>query len=188
MPRSTSCLLRPQSGNTVLLASYKSTRPGIQGIANRAIRWRLRGPYSHSEIVFEPEDGVDQYMPDGHCQPVDGALWCASSVAAEALPSWSPSRAGEIGGVRFKRITLDPSRWDFVRLDGLSPKIAASRSKLLQGNEYDWRLVASYLSWGVPEDSLRLTCSEFCALVLGLQDVWRYDPCVLHSALIGGNR
>ncbi len=47
----------------MLLASYKSTRPGWQGIANRLIRWRLRGVYSHSEIVFQPWDGVDDLMP-----------------------------------------------------------------------------------------------------------------------------
>lgn len=168
----------------MLLASYKSTRPGIQGIANRAIRWRLRGPYSHSEIVFEPEDGVDQYMPDGHCQPVDGSLWCASSVAAEPMPIWSPYRSGKTGGVRFKRIILDPSRWDFVRLDKFDPRTAASTAQFMQGDEYDWRLVASYLSWTIPELSDKFTCSEFCAAALEFSDPWRYDPCTLHSAAL----
>ena len=44
------------------LASYKSTRLGLQGIANRIIRLRLRGPYSHTEVVFEPGDGVDHLV------------------------------------------------------------------------------------------------------------------------------
>lgn len=66
------------------LASYKATRPGLQGVANRLIRWRLRGPYSHNELVFEPGDGVAALMPDGTCAAdARGALWCASSVAAE---------------------------------------------------------------------------------------------------------
>jgi hypothetical protein len=34
------------------LASYKSTHPGLPGIFNRAVRWWLSGPYSHSAIVF----------------------------------------------------------------------------------------------------------------------------------------
>ena len=71
----------------MLLASYKSTRPGLQGLFNRIIRLRLRGQYIHSEVVFEPGDGVGHLMPDGSAAPgQEGSLWCASSVAAEALP------------------------------------------------------------------------------------------------------
>ena len=113
----------------MLLASYKSTRPGIQGIANRIIRRRLRGQYSHSEIVFEPTDMVDALMPDGSAAPIDGALWCVSSVAAEKLPPWSQTRAGRFGGVRFKRIALSPDRWDFVRLRG-DARLAAVRARI----------------------------------------------------------
>ncbi len=80
----------------MLIASYKSTRPGLQGIANRLIRLRLRSIYSHCEVVFEPLDNVGHLMPDGSCAPgPDGALWCASSVAAEALPAHSPRRAAQ---------------------------------------------------------------------------------------------
>lgn len=38
------------------LASYKGTRPGLQGLFNRAVRWWLGGRYSHTELVFS--DGV----------------------------------------------------------------------------------------------------------------------------------
>jgi hypothetical protein len=38
------------------LASYKGTRPGIQGIGNILIRWRLEDQISHSELIFEPGD------------------------------------------------------------------------------------------------------------------------------------
>ncbi len=37
-------------------AFYKATRPGLQGIYSRAVRWIDRGPYSHSELVFS--DGL----------------------------------------------------------------------------------------------------------------------------------
>lgn len=50
------------------LASYTATLPGVQGVFNRLIRWRFDGAYSHSEIAFEPADGVDALMPDGSCQ------------------------------------------------------------------------------------------------------------------------
>lgn len=37
-------------------AFYKTTRPGIQGVYSRAVRWVDRGPYSHCELVFS--DGM----------------------------------------------------------------------------------------------------------------------------------
>ena len=163
----------------MLLASYKSTRPGIQGIANRIIRWRLRGPYSHSEIVFEPTDLVDDLMPDGRADAVDGALWCVSSVAAERLPPWSQTRAGRYGGVRFKRIALSPDRWDFVRLRG-DARMAAVRARMYEGAMYDWQQVAGYASWLIPDKSSRWSCAELCAQMLGMAEPWRMDPCSLH--------
>ncbi len=162
------------------LASYHSTRPGWQGIANRLIRLRLRGIYSHNEIVFEPSDGVDQWMPDGTCQPdASGALWCVSSVAAERLPAWSKRRAGKVGGVRFKRIRIDPDRWHLQPLHG-DPRVAALIARRDEGAMYDWQLIASFLAWLIPHKSARWTCSEFCAHLLGIHQPERIDPCVLH--------
>jgi hypothetical protein len=168
----------------MLLASYKSTRPGIQGVANRIIRWRLKGPYSHSEIVFEPGDDVGAWMPDGTCQPdANGALWCVSSVAGERLPAWSDRRAGALGGVRFKRITLDPSRWDLVPVQA-DPLKAASLARLIEGAMYDWQQVAGYLSWLIPDKADRWSCAEVCAYLMCIPDAWRFDPCVLHATTL----
>ena len=77
----------------MLLASYKSTRPGLQGLANVLIRLRLGGIYSHCELVFQPGDGVDHLMPDGTTAPDEnGALWCVSSGGTaspcSATPFW----------------------------------------------------------------------------------------------------
>lgn len=164
----------------MLLASYHSTRPGWQGIANRLIRWRLHGIYSHNEIVFEPGDGVDAYMPDGTCAPdSNGALWCVSSVAAERLPAWSKRRAGKVGGVRFKRIKIDLSRWHVWPLH-TDPKAAALISRRYEGAMYDWQLIAGFLSWLIPHKRSRWTCSEFCAYLLGLHEPERFDTCSLH--------
>ena len=150
------------------------------GIANRVIRWRLRGPYSHSEIVFEPCDGVDDLTPDGSAAPdQDGALWRVSSVAAEALPAWSQNRAGRYGGVRFKRIALSPARWDFVRLRG-DARMAAVRARMYEGAMYDWQQVAGYASWLIPDKVSRWSCAELCAQMIGMAEPWRMDPCSLH--------
>ncbi|MDD2711359.1 MAG: hypothetical protein PHU77_00425 [Simplicispira sp.] len=165
------------------LASYKFTRPGMQGVANRLIRLRLRGIYSHSEVVFQSTDGVDQFMPDGTCAPDEnGALWCASSVAAERLPAHSPRRAGRLGGVRFKRIVLDPDHWDVLpyRRD---PVAAARWFKAHEGSLYDWQLIIGFLAWVVPQKDNRSNCSEASAAAGGAADPWRFDPCVLHAAV-----
>jgi hypothetical protein len=168
----------------MLLASYKSTRPGLQGLANRAIRLRLRGPYSHTEVVFEPHDQVGCLMPDGTTAPgADGGLWCASSVAAERLPDYSPRRAGRSGGVRFKRIVLDPDRWD-VRRVACSPAMAAQWFKDHEGELYDWQLILGFLAWLIPHKATRWTCSEACAAALAVpeDEAWRFDPANLEAA------
>ena len=169
----------------MLLASYKSTRPGLQGLFNRIIRLRLRGQYSHSEVVFEPGDGVGHLMPDGSARPgQDGSLWCASSVAAEALPEFSGRRAGKTGGVRFKRVVLDPSRWDLVKVN-LDPMATAQWFKAHEGEMYDWQLILGFMSWVIPQKDQRWTCSEACAAALGIpvDDAWRFDPAALEGAL-----
>ena len=168
----------------MLIAFYKSTRPGLQGIANRVIRLRLRSIYSHCEVVFEPHDDVGHLMPDGTCQPdADGALWCASSVAAEALPAHSPRRAGRQGGVRFKRIALNTDHWDVQRVACI-PAQAALWFRAREGMLYDWQLILGFVSWVVPHKRQRWTCSEACAAALGVPeaDAWRLDPASLEAA------
>lgn len=165
------------------LASYKSTRPGLQGLANRLIRLRLRGIYSHSEVVFQPGDGVDRVMPDGTCAPDEnGALWCASSVAAERLPAHSRRRAGHVGGVRFKRIALDPARWDLLPYRS-DPVAAAQWFCLHEGALYDWQQIVGFLAWVVPHKASRWTCAKAVAGAGGFAEPWRLDPCALHEVL-----
>lgn len=165
------------------LASYKGTRAGLMGIGNWLIRLRLRGIYSHSEIVFEPGDGVDTLMPDGTCEPdADGALWCVSSTGLERLPTWSPRRAGRLGGVRFKRIVLG-DKWHLRKVEQ-HPSIAANWAVNNQGALYDWQLIIGFLSWLIPHKKGRVICSEACAEMLGYLEAWRFDPCLLDVAII----
>ena len=165
----------------MMLASYKGTRAGLVGIGNVLIRLRLRGIYSHSEIVFEPGDGVDHLMPDGTCEPdAHGALWCVSSTGLEPIPLWSKRRPGRRGGVRFKRIVLG-DKWT---LDLVSnPERAARWAMENEGRLYDWQLILGFLAWLVPHKQSRVMCSEACAEMLGFDDAWRFDPCVLREVI-----
>lgn len=169
----------------MLIASYKVTRPGLQGLANRVIRLRLRSIYSHTEVVFEPGDPVGHLMPDGTtARGADGSLWCASSVAAEALPEHSPRRAGKVGGVRFKRIVLNPNHWDVRRVALNQALGAADWFRAHEGELYDWQLILGFVSWVIPHKAMRWTCSEACAAALCVpeDDAWRFDPANLEAA------
>ena len=170
------------------LVSYKATHSGFMGLGNVLIRWRLRGRYSHSEIAFEPGDGVDELMPDGTCQPdAQGALWCVSSTGLERIPAWSPRRAGKRGGVRFKRIAIKPDHWSVDSLDA-DPQRAARWARENQGRLYDWQLIIGFLAWLIPQKKSRVMCSEASAEMLGFEDAWRFDPCSLRSAVRSMNK
>lgn len=167
----------------MLLASYTGTRPGLQGLANRAIRVRLGGPYSHTELVFEPDDDVDGLMPDRTCAAgADGSLWCGSSVAAEPMPDYSARRAGRTGGVRMKRMVLDQARWELLPLTGDAWR-AARWFREHEGSLYDWQLVFGFLAWMVPQKAARWSCSEAVAAAAGFPDPERFDPCTLRAAV-----
>ena len=49
------------------IALYKGTRPGWYGLFNRAVRWWIKSPYSHIELVFS--DGIS-----GSSSGVDGGV------------------------------------------------------------------------------------------------------------------
>lgn len=168
------------------LASYIGTRSGIMGIGNYLIRLRVRGKESHSEIMFEPGDGVDEFMPDGTCQPdADGALWHASSVGLEKIPDWSPRRAGHLGGVRFKRIVPD-DKWvhDSVNAD---PKLVARMANLDQGKLYDWQAIITFIFWIMPQKMNRGMCNEVIGGWIGIDpnEAYLFDPHTLRVAVRG---
>lgn len=47
------------------VALYTSTRPGIQGLSNRLIRWWTRSPYSHCELIFSSGISASSSFIDG---------------------------------------------------------------------------------------------------------------------------
>ena len=185
------------------LASYVGTHSSLMGLGNRLIRLRLSGVKeffktnpskdqsilraSHSEIVFEPSDGVDHLMPDGTCQPNEkGELWCISSTGLEHIPSFSKRRPGKMGGVRFKRIDVQTDQWELDNLPFDTVKVAVWSNEN-QGRLYDWQLILGFLTWVVPNKKSRVMCSEACAEALGIPDSHRFDPCSLQAFVRGCN-
>lgn len=179
-------------------ASYVGTRSGIMGLGNIFIRLRiceggqkwkqalqlnaihgqtvLRA--SHTELVFEPGDGVDDLMPDGTCEPdADGALWCLSSTGLEHVHPESIRRAGKLGGVRFKRINVHNAKWQHQPIRKSLARRAATWGVENSGRLYDWQLILSFLSWLIPQKASRLMCNETVLTALGVKDAFRYDPC-----------
>lgn len=169
------------------LAFYLGTRqPWYIGLGNVLVRLRLGSRISHCELLFEPGDGVDSLMPDGTCAPDDdGALWCASASATDAMPAWSPRRAGRRGGVRFKRINVrDPSKWLLIDVPWADPRYAALWFKEHQGALYDWQGIVGFLAWPVPGRAERWSCHEACAAALGHPSPMRTDPAALAETVL----
>ena len=164
------------------LISYTATRPGFQGLGSIIVRLGTNSPFSHTEIVFEPGDGVDHLMPDGTTEPdADGALWCASATASDVMPVWSKRRQGRKGGVRFKRIVVG-SNWFVQNIshETCSPVGVAQFIKEEEGLAYDWKHIAGFLG---PVFNLifshgaeKYTCSEICAAAMGMPHAHRFQP------------
>ena len=142
----------------------------------------LRAPLTRS-VLPGRGDGVDHLMPDGTCQPNEkGELWCVSSVVLERIPHFSTRRAGELGGVRFKRINVSGTEWELDETIA-EPKTAAIWAVTNQGRLYDWQLILGFLVWFIPNKKSRVMCSESCAEMLGLRDAHRFDPCTLQAVV-----
>lgn len=175
----------------MLLASYVKIRPGIQGIGNIAIQWRLDTVHSHSELVFEPGDGVDDLMPDKTTDPINNEYWCGSSVFGEKMPNHSTDpnnptpRAGESGGVRLKRIDVSSDKWMTVKIDPAYTRAAAQWFVANQGVKYDYLLIAKYALWVLPHNKDdRVMCSESVAAALGFLEPHRIDPAMLYNLVV----
>ncbi len=93
-------------------AFYKGTRPGLQGIYSRAVRWIDRGPYSHCELVFsDGMSGSASYIDGGvRLKRIDynPAHWDLIDLPQSLEPyarAWFESRLGApydlMGNVRF---------------------------------------------------------------------------------------
>ena len=82
------------------------------------------------------------------------------------------------GGVRIKRLTPNPSHWDFVTVE--LKKTGMSRLDLLEMagvKKYDWLgAIFAPVRWLKTEDPKRWFCSELVACYLGLENPSKYTP------------
>jgi len=129
------------------LAFYK----GRTRLFNRFVCWWTAGPYSHVEAMFESclFEHAQEHL-------------CASSSFLD-------------GGVRFKRIVLDPAKWDILDVPTLSGSQSRQWFNTHTGHPYD---VLGLLSTSCPIRHSRLAwfCNEAIGASAGLQEAWRFNP------------
>lgn len=86
------------------------------------------------------------------------------------------------GGVRFKRIDFDPTRWDFVDVAG--DEIRARNWFLAhEGQRYDVLGNVAFVLDFVRDSADKWSCAESVAEALGLWESWRYSPALLHGVM-----
>lgn len=161
------------------LISYTGTRSGFAGLGSILVRVRLKSAYSHTEVMFEPGDGVEHLVPDGNLEPTEEGYWCASSVASDTLPDWSVRRKGKIGGVRFKRIQVDSGKWNIQDCQ-FDPVRAADWFHRHEGECYDWKHIFSFIGI-IPnlifsQSFTKWTCAEACGAAFGFGSPDIFDP------------
>lgn len=126
---------------------------GRSRLFNRLTQWWLAGEYSHVEAVL----GTDE----------NGLYVCASSSMMD-------------GGVRVKHMRLDPEHWDILEIS-TDPKLAWQWLEEHEGEGYDYLGLVGFISRAVDHDQKRWFCSEAIASMLGIEESWRFDPCVLYQ-------
>jgi hypothetical protein len=155
------------------LASYRCPphRPQPGQLLDWLLRWAFHvlvcvgtlSRYSHSELVFGEPDHRGESL-------------CATS-------------SGRDGGVRFKRIKLDPARWTVDPLTSLHPYTEARAYSWFvdhKGEPYDHQGLAAVwlftvapfmrVVWRLIQARRRWFCSESAAAALGLWRPWTRSP------------
>lgn len=106
--------------------------------------------------------------PYSHCElVVDGFCWSSSFMD---------------GGVRVKKMELDPDHWDFIEVPG-DADAAQQWFSDHHFDDYDTLGLFGFLWRPWRDDKDRWFCSEALAAALGFADPWRFCPNTLHAAL-----
>jgi len=124
-------------------------------LLDAAIRWWMRGTYSHVETVLEDFE--------------DGTFLIASSVPGI--------------GVRTTRIPLPASDYDVVDGPG-DVEAARDWFALDTGKPSDYIGLFGFLVRpAIGANRTKFWCSEACLQAIGFPDPWRYDPNAMHDVI-----
>lgn len=82
------------------------------------------------------------------------------------------------GGVRFKSIQFDDSRWDFIELPRklFNERDARVWFDVNKGRKYDFAGLIRFVADALPENRTRFFCSEACLSALNIKESWRFTP------------
>lgn len=105
-----------------------------------------------------------------HCEILFSDGICASSSYMD-------------GGVRFKKIDLDITKWDFVRVPDELEVYARIWFITRQKDKYDLLGNLHFIIGAVPDDKNKWFCSEAVAAALRIKDPWRFNPNELAAIL-----
>lgn len=97
-----------------------------------------------------------------HCELIINGTACSSSVRE--------------GGVRFKSIALDPTRWDVANIQGVDLPYAWKWFCDHHGQGYDYLGVTRFVLPFIPSRPNLWFCSEACAAALQLPDPHLWAP------------
>lgn len=127
---------------------------------------------NHTGIQFVYSAGVRFWTKSiySHCE-----LIFSDGVAASA--SYMD------GGVRFKEIEFDPTKWDFIDLPDDLEADARKWFKDHEGLPYDLLGNLHFVVSPIGDDKNKWFCSEAVAAALGLPNAWRFDPGDLYPVL-----
>lgn len=128
----------------------------MQAAFYKATRPGLQGLYSRAVRLID-------HGPYSHCELVFGDGMCGSASFID-------------GGVRLKRIELDPAHWDLLDLPGELEPYAREWFRANTGAPYD--LVGNVrfvLPW-IDDCETGWFCSEALGAALRWKEPWRYGP------------
>lgn len=140
---------------------------------------KMMNKQTNAKIAFYKAKGnlVDKVIrlftvsPYSHCEIVIGKNWYSSSPRDN--------------GVRVKQIQKDLNKWDFIEVDINKDRLYEIYRKY-KGCGYDFKGIFLSNILGLKFHSKnKVTCSEFCAEVLGLSNPNTYSPGSLYKKLIG---
>lgn len=87
------------------------------------------------------------------------------------------------GGVRFKLIKYDESRWDFIELPDSLEENARKLFVVHAGKAYDYWANIRFSFGFIPDSKDKYMCAEAGMAALGFDDAWRFEPNIAASSL-----